>query len=215
MSDLKIEFSPEISNYEEENIFDFIKWKLNCSTCDTTHYFTDIGDCVIWGFPYKDSWEEYTIYYYGSDYLDKCSPELKKQEAAEWEKDKRNYMKGNNLTEEGISFLNMLHQQYLAISAISHGENIEENERIIADTYEKTGINCLEFLCSLFQEKKIFSEDYHGNQLAAVLTGHTANPIIILTEPAKLKEYNKDFVTFRDKINEICAEKKATSGRQV
>lgn len=226
-------------NTKEENVFNFIEDKLAFGVAEWEYYLTNIGTYIVVGSPLYSGIKEWANEWGIFDYCDnkynnydECPPEAKALLEKSYNQETAEYLRNNNLSQDELKMLRLLHMQYNAIKNYSKGIDIDNAKKTIASTYLATRKNCLEYLVSL---KKISGPkkdnpgkyywtamlDRQGTQLCAVLTGidpfvnneiYSNSPIIMEdTNPDRsslLSRMHNQFLQYQGLINEITKEQK-------
>ena len=170
---------------DDESVFEFIREVLRHGVKDEWVYLTHTGDYIVNGSPYPDwiTWEkenEIAKYDYNMDNLESCREEIKKEIQERFINEKLEWMKDCNFTNEMLEFLDLLHQQFLAIERYTNNPDDKEAVEIIRDTYSKTNKNALEYLRQVKTPKEWMDlGDFKGKQLCTVMTGYDYNTKII------------------------------------
>ncbi len=161
-----------------KNICDLIEDVLIDGSLDGYRYSTAFGEYVVRGPNFLNSWEEYYEKLHGSSIG--LSEEQKKEAIKEFDECFQNNKEAWKIywraTDSHLEELDLLHEQYLAVKEWLENPRDTEKIKNVANTYQKTNINVLEYLGRLKNERDWMRlVDTKGSYLAYVFTGKDSN----------------------------------------
>ena len=161
-----------------KNICDLIEDVLIFGVGEGYYYLTAFGEYVVKGPNFLNSWEEYYEKLYGSSIG--LSEKQKKEAIKEFDEcfqdNKEAWKIYWRATDSHLEELDLLHEQYLAVKEWLENPRDTEKIKNVANTYQKTNINVLEYLGRLKNERDWMRlGDTKGSYLAYVFTGKDSN----------------------------------------